>query len=77
MKLMKAALKYGTVFGAGVLCTAFAAAFAAVYASENPDPDGELLILNGDGDKQYKVVVIGDHVPNDGSLSLAAITRIK
>lgn len=76
MKLMKTVLKYGAVFGAGAFCAGFMFAYGAVINHEEPNlPEDEVLILNGDSGKQYKVVAVTG--VDDGNLSLATINRIK
>lgn len=78
MKLMKTVLKYGITFGAGVVCTGIMFAYGAVANHEDPSlrfPGEEVLILNGNDNRQYKVVAING--VEDGSLSLATINRIK
>lgn len=77
MKLMKTVLKYGAVFGAGALGALAAFSYGAVINHEEPClPDDEVLILNNDGDKKYKVVAMTS-VPKVGDASIATIERIE
>lgn len=74
MKLMKTVLKYGAVFGAGIVCTILASGYGAVYNDRNPGPNDQVLILDDCNGKHYRVVAITN--TDKHSLSLATIRRI-
>ena len=77
MKLMKTVLKYGAVFGAGALGALTAFSYGAIINHEEPyTPDNEVLILNNDGNKKYKVVAMIS-VPKVGDTSIATVERIE
>lgn len=76
MKLMKTALKYGTVFGAGMFSGIVLYAIGAIRNHDEPFlSTDEVLILNGDTDKQYKIVA-HTGVPEIGDTSLGTIERV-